>query len=75
MLIEQRLAELNIVLPPVPPPGGNYVHAVRTGNLLFLAGKGPWNPDGTMPKGKVGREVTVEAAYQRGRSGLFYWQY
>lgn len=68
MLIEQRLAELNIVLPPVPPPGGNYVHAVRTGNLLFLAGKGPWNPDGTMPKGKVGREVTVEAAYQHARS-------
>ncbi len=68
MQIEQRLAALGIELPPVPPPGGNYVHAVRTGNLLFLAGKGPWNPDGTMPTGKVGRDVTVEEAYQHARS-------
>ena len=35
-----RLRELQIELPPVPPPAGNYVHAVPTGNLLFLAGKG-----------------------------------
>ncbi len=68
MEIERRLEELGIELPPVPQPAGNYVHAVRTGNLLFLAGKGPWNPDGTMPTGKVGRDVSVEEAYQHARS-------
>jgi len=68
MKIEARLKELDIELPPVPKPGGNYVHAVRTGNLLFLAGKGPFNPDGSVPTGKVGRDFTVEQAYRHARS-------
>jgi enamine deaminase RidA (YjgF/YER057c/UK114 family) len=60
---EQRLKELGIALAPVTPPVANYVNAVRTGNLLFLAGKGP----GPV-KGKVGRELTVEQGYQHARS-------
>ena len=68
MSIEARLKELKIELPPVPKPAGNYVHAVRTGNLLFLAGKGPFNPDGSVPKGKVGRDVPPEEAYKHARS-------
>ena len=63
MQIEKRLAELGITLPAVPNAAGNYVHAVRTGNLLFLAGKGP-GPGAT---GKVGRDVTVEQAYKHAR--------
>ncbi len=31
---EARLRELGITLPVVPPPGGRFVHAVRTGNLI-----------------------------------------
>ena len=65
---ESRLKELKIDLPPIPKPAGQYVHAVRTGNLLFLAGKGPHNPDGSTPKGKVGRDVTAEEAYKHARS-------
>ena len=57
-----RLAELGIELPPVPGPAGNYVHAVRTGNLLYLSGKGP-----AKSKGKVGIDVTTEQAYQDAR--------
>ena len=38
---EEKLQELGIELLPVTPPVANYVNAVRTGNLLFLAGKGP----------------------------------
>ena len=68
MTIDARLKELRIELPPVPKPGGNYVHAVRTGNLLFLAGKGPSNPDGSVPKGKVGRDVSTEEGYRHARS-------
>ena len=41
MSAEKRLKELGINLAPVTPPVANYVNAVRTGNLLFLAGKGP----------------------------------
>lgn len=65
---EARLKELKIALPPIPKPAGQYVHAVRTGNLLFLAGKGPRNADGSTPTGKVGRDVTTEDAYQHARS-------
>ena len=68
MSIDARLKELKIELPPVPKPAGTYVHAVRTGNLLFLAGKGPYNPDGSVPTGKVGRDVSVEEAVKHARS-------
>lgn len=30
--------------PAAPPPAGPYSHAVRTGNLVFLAGQGPFDP-------------------------------
>jgi enamine deaminase RidA (YjgF/YER057c/UK114 family) len=61
---EKRLRELGIELLPVTPPVANYVNAVRTGNLLFLAGKGPAGG----ATGVVGRDVTVEQAYQYARS-------
>jgi enamine deaminase RidA (YjgF/YER057c/UK114 family) len=61
---EKRLKELGITLLPVTPPIANYVNAVRTGNLLFLAGKGP--AGGAV--GVVGKDFTVEQAYQHARS-------
>ena len=69
MSAEKRLKELNIDLGAVSAPVANYVNAVRTGNLLYLAGKGPRpGPDGRRPKGKVGRDYTVEQAYQHARA-------
>lgn len=65
--VAQRLAELGITLPPVTAPVANYVNAVRTGSLLFLAGKGPTEADGRTHTGKVGRDVTVEEAYRHAR--------
>ena len=54
MSAENKLKELRIQLGPVTPPVANYVNAVQTGNLLFLAGKGPAGG----AAGVVGREVT-----------------
>ena len=62
MTIDERLADLGIELPPVPAPAGNYVHAVRTGNLLYLSGKGPGKATG-----KVGGGISVEDAYRHAR--------
>lgn len=59
--MSDRLAEIEASLPPVPAPAGNYVHAVRTGNLIYLAGKGP------QASGKVGIQFTKEQAYQFAR--------
>ena len=63
MKTEQRLKELGIELAKPTSPMANYVNAVRTGNLLYLAGKGPGLPGHPLPVGKVGRDFT-------GRAGL-----
>ena len=68
MSIKDRLTELGITLPTVPEPMGNYVHAVRTGNLLFLSGKGPRKAEGGVSTGKLGEDVTLEQGYQDARS-------
>jgi enamine deaminase RidA (YjgF/YER057c/UK114 family) len=65
---EENLRRLKLDLGTVSQPVANYVNAVRTGNLLFLAGKGPRPENGTRPSGKVGREYTVEQAYQHART-------
>jgi enamine deaminase RidA (YjgF/YER057c/UK114 family) len=65
---EEKLAALGLSLPAIPPPAANYVNAVRTGNLLFLAGKGPNTPDGKYITGKVGLDLTVEQGYEAARS-------
>jgi enamine deaminase RidA (YjgF/YER057c/UK114 family) len=62
MSAEKKLKELGIALAPVTPPMANYVNAVRTGNLLFLAGKGPGSV-----KGKLGLEFSVDQGYQHAR--------
>jgi enamine deaminase RidA (YjgF/YER057c/UK114 family) len=65
---EQRLAQLGLTLAPASSPAANYVNAVRTGNLLFLAGKGPSGPDGKWITGKLGEELSVEQGYEAARS-------
>ena len=64
MSAEKKLKELGITLGPVTPPVANYVNAVRTGNLLYLAGKGP---AGNVA-GIVGKDITVEQAYGHART-------
>lgn len=72
MATEAQLERLGIKLPALLEPRGNYVHAVQAGKLLFLAGKGPYRDDGSVPVGKVGRDITTEEAYQHARTaGLF----
>jgi enamine deaminase RidA (YjgF/YER057c/UK114 family) len=63
MKAEEKLKQMGLELGKVSAPVANYVNAVRTGNLLFLAGKGP----GAV-KGKLGREFTVEQGYQHARA-------
>ena len=67
MSAEQRLVELGIELPPVSPPAASYVHAVPTGNLVYLSGAGPTTPGTSTPTGKVGLDVTTEEAAAHAR--------
>ena len=62
---EQKLQELGLELGPVGTPVANFLPAVRTGNLLFVAGHIAGKPDGSvLNPGNVGRDVTEEQAYE-----------
>lgn len=64
---EARLRSLGIELGDPAAPVANYVHAVTTGNLVFLAGHGPTQADGTFVTGKVGSDLTIEQGYEAAR--------
>ena len=65
--IEKRLSDMGLELPDAPAPVANYIPAYRAGNLVFLSGVGPRDYDGNTLKGKVGKDVSVEDAYQAAR--------
>lgn len=67
MQVEARLKEMGIKLPPAVTPVANYVPAVRSGNLVFLSGHGPFKEDGSLITGKVGSELTTEQGYEAAR--------
>lgn len=59
---EQKLAELKLTLPATSAPVANYVSAVRSGSLVFLAGHLPRDAAGKVIAGQVGRDATPEQA-------------
>ncbi len=65
--IEARLKELGIVLPTPPNPAGNYVPAVRAGNVLFVSAQGPIVDGKPAYQGKIGRDISVEDGNAAGR--------
>jgi len=67
MSAEDRLRELGIELPAPGPPMGSFVPARRVGNLLYLSGQGPQQPDGSWITGKVGSDLTLEQAVEAAR--------
>jgi len=58
--IEEKIKALGLELPLAPPLGGIYHPVVITGNQLFVSGQGPLKSDGTLIKGKVGKDLTLE---------------
>ncbi len=61
---EENLKQKNITLRNPVRPVGNYVAAVRTGNLLFISACGP----GYGSAGKLGKDLTIEQGYQAARA-------
>ena len=68
-IMDTRLRELGIELPPVLPSPGNFLPYMVRGNYLYLSGKGAprrlLQPGQTVPK--VGREVSTEEATAHAR--------
>jgi enamine deaminase RidA (YjgF/YER057c/UK114 family) len=65
-VIAQRLAELQIVLPPIFAPAGNYVGCVVHDDIAYVSGHGPVNGD-EMVTGKVGGDLSVEDGQRAAR--------
>jgi enamine deaminase RidA (YjgF/YER057c/UK114 family) len=62
MTPEEVLSREALVLPAAHPVVGNYVMCARSGSLVFVAGHGPFVDGKPAHTGKVGRDLTVEAA-------------
>jgi enamine deaminase RidA (YjgF/YER057c/UK114 family) len=57
---DANLAELNLTLPPAPKPVGLYKPMVIVGNIAYLSGHGPLQPDGSLILGRIGDDMTIE---------------
>ncbi|MEM6382260.1 MAG: RidA family protein [Pseudomonadota bacterium] len=65
---EDRLAQLGIELPDLAPvPIGAFCNVRRSGHLVFVSGQGPVTSDGRLLTGKVGADVTSEAAREHAK--------
>jgi len=64
MDIQSKLNSLGLVLPTASDPQGSYCNCVRTGNLLYVSGKGPVAGLTEVPYGKLGREYTTTQGYE-----------
>jgi enamine deaminase RidA (YjgF/YER057c/UK114 family) len=64
---EARLKELGLELPSLATPVANYVPFRLDGAVIYLSGQGPRKRDGSYHTGKVGRDVSVEEAYEHAR--------
>lgn len=65
-MIEERLVELGITLPPVFPPAGNYLACVIIDGMAYVGGHGPIAGEDVI-RGKVGSDLTLEEAQEAAR--------
>ena len=71
MNFEEKINELKIKLPDAKAPVGSYVATKISGKLLFISGQISISENGELIKGKVGKDLTTDEAYQAAkRCGL-----
>ena len=63
MNYEQNLKKLGLKLPEAKAPVGNYVATKISGKMLFISGQISIDETGQLIKGKVGKDLDTEAAY------------
>jgi enamine deaminase RidA (YjgF/YER057c/UK114 family) len=66
-MIDQRLTELGIELPPAPAPVASYVPVRVAGGLAFVAGQIPLDAGALLSPGKLGAEVSLEQGVEAAR--------
>lgn len=64
MSFEKKLQELGIIVPEPPKPVAAYVPGVKVDKYIYTAGQIPFVNGELKYKGKVGKDVSVEDAYE-----------
>ena len=59
MSYDEKIKELNIVLPKAADPVGSYLATKISGKMLFVSGQISIDEDGKLIKGKVGKELNL----------------
>ena len=67
MTPQERLEKMGLRLPPPPKPAGAYLPAMRTGNLIYVAGQLPFVDGELKYVGKIGADLNVEQGYEAAR--------
>ena len=67
MSAEDKLKAMGLALSATRKPLANYVSYKRVGDFVFLSGQDPHRADDSLAKGKVGRDVTIEQAYEHAK--------
>lgn len=60
MDIYERLQDLNLTIPLLPPKGGIYKPVKQVGNLLYISGQGPTKEGKPVVDGKIGKDRSLE---------------
>ena len=63
MSYEEKIKELKINLPDAKAPVGNYVATKVSGKMLFVSGQISIDETGQLIKGKVGKDLDIDAGY------------
>jgi hypothetical protein len=65
---DEQFEKTGLSLPPAPRPLGVYKPSlVVDGKYLYLSGHGPVQDDGSLIKGRIGRDITPEEGKQAAR--------
>ena len=64
MTFENKIKELNIILPKAADPVGSYLAAKKVGKLLYISGQISISENSELIKGKLGKELDTEMGYK-----------
>ena len=71
MTPHHRFESLALTLPPAPKPVGVYKPCLVVGQHLYVSGHGPLLPDGTLMRGRIGRDHDADGGKQAARCLLY----
>ena len=63
MNYDKKIEDLKLILPKAADPVGSYVAIRISGKLLFISGQISMNEKGELIKGKLGKNLDIEAGY------------